>query len=54
MSAACAKVHSKMEGTEQSFQEIENLHPISSHEGNSCNIREGGGETGKTEEPRSP
>ena len=53
-SIAYAEVHSKTIGTEQSFQEIENSHPISSQEGNSCNIREGGGETGETEEPRSP
>lgn len=43
-----------MEGTKESFQEIENSHPIPSQEGNSCNICEGGGETGETEEPRSP
>lgn len=41
-------------GTEQSFQEIENSHPISSQEGNSCNIHEGGGEIGEIEEPSSP
>ena len=51
---AYAEVHNKMVGTEQGFQEIENSCPISSQEGNSCNIREGGGEIGKTEEPRSP
>ena len=53
-SVAYAEFHSKMEGTKQSFQDIENSRPISSQEGNSCNIREGGGETGEAEEPRSP
>ena len=53
-SVAYAKFHNKTEGTEQSFQDIENSWPISSQEGNSCNIREGEGEIGETEEPRSP
>lgn len=43
-----------MEATEQSFQEIENSRPISLQEGNTCNLREGGGETGETQELRSP
>ena len=53
-SVAYAEVHIKTEGTEQGFQDIENPRPSPSQEGNSCNIREGGGETGETEEPRSP
>ena len=39
---------------EQYFQEIENSSPKSLQEGNLRNICEGGGETGETEEPRSP
>ena len=50
---AFAKVHNKTEDTEQDFQEIENSHPIYLQEGNSSNLCEGG-ETGETEEPRSP
>jgi len=53
-SVAYVEFQNKMEGTEKSFQEIENSRPIPSQEGNSCNIHEGGGETGETEEPRSP
>jgi len=53
-SIAYTKVHIKIVGTEKSFQEIENSCPISSQEGNSCNIHEGGGEIGEIEEPRSP
>ena len=47
-------MHSQTEETEQDSQEIENCRPISLHEVNSSNIREGGGETGEIEEPRSP
>lgn len=43
-----------MEGIEQSFQDIRDWRPIASQEGNSCNICEGGGETGEIEEPSSP
>ena len=42
-SVAYDEVHSKTEGTKQSFEDIEKLCPIPSQEGNSCNIREGGG-----------
>ena len=47
-------MHSKTEETEKDFQEIENSGPISLQEGNSSNLREGGGEIGQIEEPRSP
>ena len=53
-SVAYAEVNSKTEGTAQSFQDIENLRPIPSQEGNSCNIHGGGGETRESKEPRSP
>ena len=43
-SVAFAEVHSKTEETEQNFQEIENSRPISLQEGNSSNLREGGGD----------
>jgi len=45
-------VHSQTE--EQDFQEIENSSPKSLQEGNLNNLCEGRGETGETEEPRSP
>ena len=51
-SEAFAEVHSQTE--EQDFQEIENLTPGLLHEGTQSNLCEGGGETGETEEPRSP
>ena len=51
-SVAFAEVHSQTE--EQDFQEIENSTPELSQEGNFSNLREGGGETWETEEPRSP
>ena len=51
-SVAFAEVHSQTE--EQDFQEIENSTPELLQEGNFSNICEGGGETGETEEPRSP
>ena len=49
---AFAEVHSQTE--EQDFQEIENSSPKSLQEGNLSNLCEGRGETGETEEPRSP
>lgn len=48
---AFTEVQSKIEETDQSFQENENSCPISLQEGNSCKLREGGGERGETEEP---
>ena len=45
-------MHSQTE--EQDFQEIENSTPELLQEGNFSNLCEGGGETGETEEPRSP
>lgn len=45
-------MHSQTE--EQDFQEIENSSPKSLQEGNLSNLCEGRGETGETEEPRSP
>ena len=40
---ANAEIHSKTEGSKQSFQDIENSQPHPSQEGNSCNLREGEG-----------
>ena len=45
-------MHSQTE--EQDFQEIENSTLELLQEGNFSNLCEGGGETGETEEPRSP
>ena len=53
-SVAFAKVHSQTEGIEQDSQEIENSCLIYQQEGKSSNLREGEGETGETEEPKSP
>jgi len=49
---AFVEVHSQTE--EQDFQEIENSTPELLQEGNLSNLCEGGGETGETEEPKSP
>ena len=51
-SIALVEVHSQTE--EQDFQEIENSSPKSLQEGNLSNLCEGRGETGETEEPKSP
>ena len=55
---ANAKIHSKTEGIEHSFQDTENSQTRPSQEGNSCNLCEGEGETGNLEiklsKPRSP
>ena len=51
-SVAFAEVHSQTK--EQDFQEIENSTPELLQEGNLSNLCEGEGETGETEEPRSP
>lgn len=57
-SVANAEIHNNTEGSEQSFQDIENSQPRASQEGNSCNLCEGEGETGnpkiKSSKPRSP
>jgi len=45
-------VHTQTE--EQDFQKIENSSPKSLQEGNLSNLCEGRGESGETEEPRSP
>ena len=47
-------MHSQTKETEKYSQEIKNSRPISLQEGNSSNLREGGGETGEVEEPISP
>jgi hypothetical protein len=52
-----AKIHRKMEGTEQIFQstDVPPLNPL--EEGNSCNLEEGEGETSgitKTDPPPDP
>lgn len=45
-SIASVEIHSKTEGFEQSFQDIENSQPRPSQEGNSSNLHEREGETG--------
>lgn len=40
-----AKIHSQMEGLEQSFQDIPIKYYNPPNEGNSCNLKEGEGET---------
>jgi len=49
---AFTEVHSQTE--EQDFQEIENSTPELLQEGSFSNLCEGEGETGETEEPKSP
>jgi len=52
-SVADAKIHNKTEGSEQSFQNMENLQPNPLQEGNSCNLHEGEGEIGNDEKIKS-
>lgn len=58
-SVADVEIHSKIEGSKQSFQNTENLQPNPLQEGNSCNLCEGEGEIGsakkiKSSKPKSP
>lgn len=42
---ACIKIHNKTEGSEHRFQSTNAPHSIPSQEVNSCNLKEGDGET---------